>query len=88
MYAATGNTALPPRSLAQRILAGPWSARHPALSIAVRMASGIWNLSLGLFLLSYGYAVGLVPLAGSALLFWAVYIVARDQSESRRNGQS
>ena len=88
MYAATGNTTRPSRPFPLRFLIGSWSFRHPSASIAVRMIAGIWNMSLGIFMLSYGYLLGLVPLTGSALLFWAVYIVARDQSESRRNGQS
>ncbi len=33
----------------------------------------IWNLFLGVLLLSYGYWAGLVPLAGAALIFWTVY---------------
>jgi hypothetical protein len=52
------------------------------------MIAGIWNLALGITLVSYGYLLGLVPLAGSALLFWAVCMVAREQSGSRRNGHS
>ena len=88
MYAATGHTPLRSRPFPQRLLIGSWSYRHPSISIAVRLTSGIWNMSLGLFLLSYGYLIGLVPLAGSALLFWSVYMVARDQSEPRRNGQN
>jgi hypothetical protein len=87
MYAATGDTVLRPRPFPARFLVGSWSYRHPTVSIAVRMTSGIWNLALGMFLLSSGYLVGLVPLAGSALLLWAVYMVAREQSGSRRNGQ-
>ena len=88
MYAATGNSALPSRPFLQRLLVGSWGFRHPAVSIAVRMVAGLWNLSWGIFLLSYGYVVGLVPLAGSALLFLAAFIVARAQSETGRNGQS
>lgn len=88
MYAATGNTAPRSRPFPQRLLIRSWSYRHPYFSIGVRITAGTWNLLLGIFLLSHGYWVGLVPLAGSALLFWAVYIVARETSESRRNGQS
>ena len=88
MYAATGITSVSRRPFPRRLLIGSWSFRHPSLSIAIRMAAGIWNLSLGIFFLSYGHLVGLVPLAGSALLFTAVYIVARAQAESRPNGQS
>lgn len=88
MYAATDTSALPHRGFLQRYLVGSWSYRHPSLSMVVRMISGTWNLALGMIMLSYGYWLGLVPLAGSALLFWAVYLVAQEQSGSRRNGQS
>ena len=88
MYAATGNTARPPRSLLARVLTGPWSYRHPSLSIAARLVAGTWNLGLGIFMLSYGYWLGLLPLAGSALLLTAAFIVARDQSRPRPNGRS
>ena len=87
MYASTGDTVLAPRPFLARFLVGSWSYRHPVASIAVRMASGTWNLALGIFLLSYGYVVGLVPLAGSALLWWAVYMVAREQPGFRRDRQ-
>ena len=87
MYAATGTATPPSRPFLQRLLIGSWSYRHPYLSTGVRITAGTWNLFLGIFLLSYGYWVGLVPLAGSALLFWAACTVAREMSESRRNGQ-
>lgn len=78
MYAATGNAALSlRRPFLQRLLVRSWEYRHPALPIGVRITAATWNLALGMFLLSYGYWVGLVPLAGSALLLWTVYIVAR-----------
>lgn len=93
MFAAHGNAALaqrpfPRRPFPQRLLIGSWSFRHPYASMIVRSIAGIWDLLFGFFLLSYGYWVGLVPLAGSALLFWAVLVVAREQSESGRNGQN
>jgi len=56
-----------------RLLVGSWGYRHPRLSAGVRIVCGIWNLGLGILLLSYGYWVGVVPLAGAALLFWIAY---------------
>jgi hypothetical protein len=45
----------------------------------VRFACGVFNLALGVLLLSSGQWIGafawlgLVPLAGAALIFWTVY---------------
>jgi hypothetical protein len=38
--------------------------------MGVLFTSGSWNLFLGILMLSYGYWLGLLPLAASALLFW------------------
>lgn len=56
-----------------RLLVRSWEYRNPRVWVGVRTACGIWNLGLGVLLLSYGYWVGAVPLAGSALLFWIAY---------------
>jgi hypothetical protein len=72
-----GGHLLPPRPLPQRLLVRSWAYRHPALQIGVRITVGTWDLALAMFLLSYGHWVGLVPLAGSALILWTAYIVAR-----------
>jgi signal transduction histidine kinase len=40
------------------------------------MICGIWNLILGILLFAYGfYWIGLVPLAGSLLIFWTAYFI-------------
>jgi hypothetical protein len=79
MRAPTDNVN-PRRSVLMRLLIRSWEYRHPQAWIAFRLICGLWNLFLGLVLLSYGYWIGLVPLAGSALIFWtARYIYASVQ---------
>ena len=68
----------PSRSVLMRLLVRSWEYRHPRVWASFRLACGIWNLLLGVFLLSYGYWVGLVPLAGAALIFWTVYRLQQD----------
>ena len=72
MYAPTNNVP-PSRSVLMRFLVRSWEYRHPRAWGVFRSAAGVWNLFLGVFLLSYGYWVGLVPLLGSVLVFWTVY---------------
>jgi hypothetical protein len=72
MYAPTGHVT-PPRSVLMRLLVRPWEYRHPRACAGFRFAAGVWNLLLGVLLLSYGYWLGLVPLLGSVLIFWTAY---------------
>jgi signal transduction histidine kinase len=72
MYAPTGDVT-PSRSVLMRLLVRSWEYRHPRACAGFRFAAGVWNLVLGVLLLSYGYWVGLVPLLGSVLIFWTVY---------------
>lgn len=69
MRAPTDNVN-PRRSLLMRFLVRSWEYRHPQAWVAFRIICGLWNLYLAVVLLSYGYWIGLVPLAGSALIFW------------------
>jgi hypothetical protein len=50
-----------------------WSLvfRHPRTGMGVLFTSGSWNLFLGILMVSYGLWLGLLPLAGSAVAFWA-----------------
>ena len=66
------------RSVLMRFLVRSWEYRHPRAWGVFRFAAGVWNLFLGVFLLSYGYWVGLVPLLGSVLIFWTVYRLQQD----------
>jgi hypothetical protein len=72
--APTNNT--PPRSVPMRFLVRSWEYRNPRAWARVRFACGIFNLCLGVLLLASGHwlgslaLLGVVPLAGSALIFW------------------
>jgi hypothetical protein len=69
------------RSVLMRLLIRSWEYRHPQAWMAFRLVCGLWNLLLGAVLLSYGYWIGILPLAGSALIFWtARYIYASVQN--------
>jgi hypothetical protein len=53
--------------------------RHVHTWVRVRFGCGIFNLALGVLLLASGHWLGslawlgLLPLAGSALIFWTAY---------------
>ena len=70
---APGDNVTPSRSVLMRLLVRSWEYRHPRVWAGFRFAAGVWNLFLGVLLLSYGYWLGLVPLLGSVLIFWTVY---------------
>ena len=72
MYAPADNV-LPSRSFLMRLLVRSREYRHPHGWARFRFAAGIWNLFLGVILLSYGYWVGLVPLVGAPLIIWTAY---------------
>jgi hypothetical protein len=74
MSAATNN--IPPRSVLMRIMVRSWEYRRPRLAVRVRRSCAVFNVVLGVVLLGSVYwvgplgALGLLPLAGAALLFW------------------
>jgi hypothetical protein len=75
MHATTDN-ATPPRSILTILTRLPfWSRvyRHPHAWAGVLFASASWNLFLGVLMLGYGFWLGLLPLAASALMFWIGY---------------
>jgi hypothetical protein len=78
MQASTGDQP-PPRPILMRILVRSWEYRHLRAWITVRSACGIFNVLLGVILLASApwlgplAWLGLVPLAGAALIFWTVY---------------
>jgi hypothetical protein len=53
--------------------------RNPRVWVRVRFAAGTWNLGLGVLLLASGHWLGslawlgMLPLAGAALIFWTIY---------------
>ncbi|HEY1673070.1 MAG TPA: histidine kinase [Streptosporangiaceae bacterium] len=65
-----------PRPILERLLIRSWEYRHPHAWMAFRMVAGIWNMILTILLFAYGfYWIGLVPLAGSLLIFWIAYYI-------------
>jgi hypothetical protein len=73
MY-TTANGAPPPRSWLERFLIRRWEYRYPRAWLTFRLIAGTWNFFLGCLLLTYGFVwIGLIPLAGSALIFWSAY---------------
>ena len=78
MSVSTGNV-LHVRPVLMRVLVRSWEYRRPRVWAGVRFACGVFNVALGVLLLSSGQWIGafawlgLVPLAGAALIFWTVY---------------
>ena len=78
MHAPTGNVTPPPPVL-MRLLVRPREYRNRRTWVRIRLGCGIWNLCLGVLLLASGHWLGpfawlgLIPLAGAALLFWTGY---------------
>jgi len=81
MHGPTDNTA-PSRSIVMRLLVRSWEYRHLRAWVTIRSGCAIFNLALGVVLLASGEELGsfawlgLIPLAGSALLFRTVYGLA------------
>jgi signal transduction histidine kinase len=67
-----------------RLLVRSWEYRRPRLAVGMRIASGIFNVVLGVVLLASApwsgplAVLGLLPLAGAALIFWTVYRLQQD----------
>ena len=78
MYAPNDNVP-PSRSVLMRFLVRSREYRRPHAWVRARVASGIFNLVLGVLLLASGRWLGslawlgAVPLAGAALIFWTAY---------------
>ena len=74
----------PSRSVLMRLLVRSREYRRPRLWIGVRIACGIFNVVLGVVLLSLVRWLGpltslaALPLAGAALIFWTVYRLQQD----------
>ena len=69
----------PSHPILMRFLVRSWEYRNPRVWVGVRFACAIFNLGLGVLLLASGRWLGslawlgLVPLAGAALIFWTCY---------------
>jgi hypothetical protein len=78
MYPPSDNTASS-RSVLMRFLVRSREYRHPHLWVQVRVACGVFNVVLGVLLLASGHWLGplawlgVLPLAGAALIFWTAY---------------
>jgi hypothetical protein len=78
MYASKDNPRSP-RSMLERLLIRSWEYRRPRLAVDVRLACGIFNLALGVLLIALVpwlgplALLGVLPLAGAALLFWTTH---------------
>jgi hypothetical protein len=78
MHPRNDNTA-PSRSVLMRFAVRSLEYRHPHLWVRVRLAGGVFNVALGMLLLASGHWLGplawlgVLPLAGSALIFWTAY---------------
>jgi len=75
----TPNNVPPPRSALMRFLVRSREYRSPQAWVRVRVACGVFNLGLGVLLLASGHWLGplawlgVLPLAGAALIFWTAY---------------
>ena len=78
MYPPNDNTASS-RSVLMRFLVRSREYRHPHVWVRVRVACGVFNVVLGVLLLASGHWLGplawlgVLPLAGAALIFWTAY---------------
>ena len=78
MYAPNDNAASS-RSVLMRFLVRSREYRHPHMWVRVRVACGVFNVVLGVLLLASGHWLGplawlgVLPLAGAALIFWTAY---------------
>jgi hypothetical protein len=73
---ARSDTVPRPRPVLMRLLVRSWEYRRPRLWVRVRFASGVFNVALGVALLAAApwlgplALLGVLPLAGAALIFW------------------
>jgi hypothetical protein len=78
MYASNDNSRSS-RSVLERFLVRSWEYRRPRLAVDVRLACGIFNVALGVLLLALVpwlgplALLGVLPLAGAALIFWTAH---------------
>ncbi len=83
MYGSTDDIS-PSSPFLMRFLVRSWEYRRPRLAMGMRIASGVFNLVLGILLvagvgrLGPLSALAALPLAGSALIFWTVYRLQQD----------
>ena len=76
MNAQTQNPA-PSRILYKRFPFTPWGRRHPAGLAVVCFAAATWQVFLGALMCSYGYWLGLLPLAAAVANFSISYFLVQ-----------
>jgi signal transduction histidine kinase len=68
----------------ERLLVRSWEYRRPRLAMGIRVASGVFNVAIGVALLVASPWVGplallaALPLAGATLIFWTVHRLQQD----------
>lgn len=73
------NNVTPPRSVLMRFMVRSREYAHPHVWVRVRVACAVFNLGLGVLLLASGQwlgplaLLGVIPLAGAALISWTAY---------------
>ena len=78
MYTPTDNVPSS-RPVLMRFLVRPREYRRPDVWVRVRVACGVFNVVLAVLLLTSGHWLGplawlgVLPLAGAALIFWTAY---------------
>lgn len=78
MFSPNDNTASS-RSVLMRFLVRSREYRYPHVWVRVRVACGVFNVALAVLLLASGpwlgplAWLGILPLAGAALIFWTAY---------------
>lgn len=55
----------------------PWARRHPAGASIVCFAAATWQVFLGVLMCSYGYWLGLLPLAAAVVNLTASYCLVK-----------
>ena len=55
----------------------PWARRHPAGMAIVCFAAATWQVFLGVLMCSYGYWLGLLPLAAAMVNLTASYCLVQ-----------
>jgi hypothetical protein len=76
------------RPVLMRILVRSWEYRRPRVAMRVRIAAGVFNIAIGIALLAAApwvgplAALGVIPLAGAALIFWTVYRLQQDSARA------
>jgi len=67
----------PSRIVYKRFPFRPWARSHPAGASIVHFAAATWQVFLGVLMCSYGYWLGLLPLAAAVVNFTASYYLVK-----------